>query len=197
MLVDFEALLALVAGDELDLGVRQALCRQVGQHLVPEQVGMNRLGDARLVAVVLHDLLHAARGERRAALGLEQITVLRIGLQVAAQDQAKALGEEDVAVFAPLAQPVLRALALVKKYADSKVLCYPADEEVPLEGVVRDSWQEAVVERDKDGNARVNRISYEICALQALRERLRCKEVWVRGRQPLPQPRRGLARRLR
>src|SRR5262249_16839868 len=77
-------------------------------------------------------------------------------------------------------QPVLRALALVKKYADSKVLCYPADEEVPLEGVVRDSGQEAVVERDKDGNTRVNRISYEICALQALRERLRCKEVWVR-----------------
>ena len=78
-------------------------------------------------------------------------------------------------------QPVLRALALVKKYADSKVLCYPADEEVPLEGVVRDSWQEAVLERDKDGNTRVNRISYEICVLQALRERLRCKEVWVRG----------------
>jgi hypothetical protein len=47
--------------------------------------------------------------------------------------------------------------------------------------VVRDSWQEAVVERDKDGNTRVNRISYEICALQALRERLRRKEVWVRG----------------
>lgn len=78
-------------------------------------------------------------------------------------------------------QPVLRALALVKKYADSKVLCYPADEEVPLEGMVRDSWQEAVLERDKDGNTRVNRISYEICVLQALRERLRCKEVWVRG----------------
>ncbi len=78
-------------------------------------------------------------------------------------------------------QPVLRALALVKKYADSKVLCYPADEEVSLEGVVRDSWQEAVLERDKDCNARVNRMSYEICALQALRERLRCKEVWVRG----------------
>jgi TnpA family transposase len=78
-------------------------------------------------------------------------------------------------------QPVVRALALVKKYADSKVLCYPSDEDVPLKGVVRDSWQEAVLELDKDGKARVNRISFEICALQALREQLRCKEVWVSG----------------
>src|SRR5262249_28421564 len=78
-------------------------------------------------------------------------------------------------------QPVLRALALMKRYADHKALCYPADEKVPLEGVVRDSWQEAVLERDKDGNTRVNRISYEICALQTLRERLRCKEIWIQG----------------
>ena len=78
------------------------------------------------------------------------------------------------------APPVLRALALVKKYADSK--CSPTrPTRRPLEGVVRDSRQEAVLDRDKDGNARINRISYEICALQALRERLRCKEVWIRG----------------
>ena len=46
---------------------------------------------------------------------------------------------------------------------------------------MRGSWQDAVLERDKDGNARVNRIYYEICVLQALRERLRCKEIWVAG----------------
>ena len=28
---------------------------------------------------------------------------------------------------------------------------------------------------------RINRITYEICVLQALRERLRCKEIWVVG----------------
>lgn len=30
-------------------------------------------------------------------------------------------------------------------------------------------------------NERVNRINYEICVLQALREKLRCKEIWVVG----------------
>src|SRR5262249_23281362 len=69
-------------------------------------------------------------------------------------------------------RPVLRALDLVKKYADSKLTAYPPDEDIPLEGVVRSPWQEAVVERDKDGTTRVNRISYEICMLQALREQL-------------------------
>ena len=94
-------------------------------------------------------------------------------------------------------QPVLRALALVKKYADSKVLYYPSDEEVPLEGVVRDSWQEAVLERDKDGKPRVNRISYEICVLQAPPRATALQGGLGQGRQPLPQPRRGCARGLR
>ena len=103
VLVDLQALLALVPGDQLDLRVGQALCRQVGQHLVPEQVGVDVLGDARPVAVRLHDLLHAARREGRAALGLEQVAVLRVGLEVAAEHQAEALGEQDVAVLAALA----------------------------------------------------------------------------------------------
>ena len=46
---------------------------------------------------------------------------------------------------------------------------------------MRGSWQEAVLEPDKDGKPRVNRITYEICVLQALREQLRCKEIWVRA----------------
>jgi hypothetical protein len=36
VLIDLQAPLALVAGDQLDLRVRQAMPRQVGQHLVPE-----------------------------------------------------------------------------------------------------------------------------------------------------------------
>ena len=32
----------------------------------------------------------------------------------------------------------------------------------------------------RDGQ-RVNRITYEICVLEALRDKLRCKEVWVVG----------------
>ena len=49
------------------------------------------------------------------------------------------------------------------------------------DGVVRGLWREAVVEQDAAGRDRVNRITYEIAVLEALRERLRCKEIWVVG----------------
>ena len=112
MLVDLQAPLALVPRDQLDLGVGQALRGQEGQHLVPEEVGVDVLGDARPVAVPLHDLLHPARGERHAAPRLEEIAVLRVGLQMAAEDEAEAPGEQDVAVLAALA-PVDEDLALL------------------------------------------------------------------------------------
>ena len=78
-------------------------------------------------------------------------------------------------------RPVMDALDLVKRFADTKVHTFPADEDVPLEGVVRGLWREAVMEKDATGRDRVNRITYEIAALEALRERLRCKEIWVVG----------------
>ena len=52
---------------------------------------------------------------------------------------------------------------------------------MPLDGVVPIAWRDAVIERDAQGRCRINRITYEICALQALREQLRCKEIWVEG----------------
>jgi hypothetical protein len=58
---------------------------------------------------------------------------------------------------------------------------FPADEEVPLDGVVRGLWREAVVEKDAAGRDRVNRVTYEIAELEALRERLHCKGIWVVG----------------
>jgi len=50
-----------------------------------------------------------------------------------------------------------------------------------MEGIVRPLWRDAVVDTDPRGRERVNRITYEICALEALRDQLRCKEVWVAG----------------
>ena len=47
--------------------------------------------------------------------------------------------------------------------------------------MVRGLWREAVIEKDPEGRSRVNRITYEICVLDALRDKLRCKEVWVVG----------------
>ena len=80
-----------------------------------------------------------------------------------------------------LHRPVLDALAIVKKYAGSRLQMYPPDEFVPVAGIVRGPWQETVIERDSDGTERVNRLAYEVCVLLALRERLRSKEVWVEG----------------
>ncbi len=37
------------------------------------------------------------------------------------------------------------------------------------------------LEKDAEGRSRVNRITYEICALDALRDKLQCKEGWVAG----------------
>ena len=50
-----------------------------------------------------------------------------------------------------------------------------------MEGVVRPLWRDAVLDPGPKGKPRVNRITYEICVLEALREQLRCKEIWVVG----------------
>ena len=78
-------------------------------------------------------------------------------------------------------RPVLRALNLVKRYAGTRELTFPAAEDVPLDGVVRALWRDAVVETDADGLVRINRITYEVAVLESLREQLRCKEIWVVG----------------
>ncbi len=78
-------------------------------------------------------------------------------------------------------RPVIDALALLKKYADSKTRNYPLEERVPLNGIVLGPWKDAIHDEDKRGVRRVNRVIYEICVLRILRERLRCKEIWVVG----------------
>src|SRR3954464_378731 len=78
-------------------------------------------------------------------------------------------------------RPILEALELLKRYADSKLQAFPFEEVVPIDDIVRGLWREAVVEQDAKGRQRINRITYEICVLEALRDKLRCKEVWVVG----------------
>ena len=85
-------------------------------------------------------------------------------------------------------RPLMRALDLLKRYAASTQLTYAATDDVPLDGVVRSVWRDLVVKRDKDGVERVNRINYELCVLQTLREQLRCKELWVVGASRFRNP---------
>jgi hypothetical protein len=42
-------------------------------------------------------------------------------------------------------------------------------------------WRELVYQTDKHRKTRVVRMVYEVCTFQALRDQLRCKEIWVVG----------------
>ncbi len=77
-------------------------------------------------------------------------------------------------------RPVIRALEVIKQYAGTKLHNFPVDENVPLD-FVPPLWRDAVVEDEVDGRPRINRITYEIAALNALRDQVRCKEIHVAG----------------
>ena len=78
-------------------------------------------------------------------------------------------------------RPVLDAIDWLRRTADEGRRIIRPDEGVPLEGVIAPKWRDLVVETDGAGGFRINRVNYEICVLGALRERLRCKEIWVAG----------------
>ena len=92
-------------------------------------------------------------------------------------------------------RPVMDALALLEKYRDRKTTVFPASEQVPLDGVVSDDWQD-LVRDDKHGGARQSHLVRMVCADDVTREG--ALQGGVGGRRaPLPQPRRGRAARLR
>ncbi|BAQ63152.1 mobile element protein (plasmid) [Geminocystis sp. NIES-3708] len=76
-------------------------------------------------------------------------------------------------------RPIILALELLKKYTDSKTKYYDLEEKIPIEGVLKVGWKDIIIEKTDDGKERINRINYEIIVLQALKERLTCKEIWV------------------
>ena len=84
-------------------------------------------------------------------------------------------------------RPLLDALGAIRRAEGEGRQCFRADE-VAIEGVIRPKWRDIVLEDAPGGGQRVNRINYEICALQTLRERLRCKEVWVAGANRFRNP---------
>jgi len=49
-------------------------------------------------------------------------------------------------------------------------------------------FPDSLLEETANGAERINRINYEICVLQALRDRLRCKEIWVEGADRFRNP---------
>lgn len=78
-------------------------------------------------------------------------------------------------------RPVLDALDLIKRHADARLTYYPAGETVPTHKGLLGDWTSLVFNDTGKAGRRVVRVVYEICTFQALRERLRCKEIWVVG----------------
>ncbi len=79
-------------------------------------------------------------------------------------------------------RPVIEALGLISRHAhDGNTRYYPLGEHVPVHSGMTGDWAELVYRADRRGRRRVVRLAYEVVAFQALRDRLRCKEIWVEG----------------
>ncbi|MGH3949813.1 MAG: Tn3 family transposase, partial [Pseudonocardiaceae bacterium] len=79
-------------------------------------------------------------------------------------------------------RPVIDALALIGRYAKAGNLTYyPLGENVPAHRGATGDWANLVFRTDTKGRQRVARMVYEVVTFQALREQLRCKEIWVVG----------------
>lgn len=89
-------------------------------------------------------------------------------------------------------RPVIEALVLLKKYADSREHYYDESETIPLDNIVKNNFSELILETQSDGSVKTNRINYEIAVLQALRDGLRCKEIWVKGANRYRNPEQDL-----
>lgn len=76
-------------------------------------------------------------------------------------------------------KPLIEALEIVTAYLAEKDPFYPEDQEVPTEDVIQKQWQHWIYQKDGKGKRRIRRVRYELCVLQSLRDKLRCKEIWV------------------
>ncbi|NEQ53749.1 MAG: Tn3 family transposase, partial [Leptolyngbya sp. SIO3F4] len=86
-------------------------------------------------------------------------------------------------------KPLLAAIDLLKSYADTpRQEPYGAEIEVPMDGVLSADWQTAAMTTDTKGNPKIDRATYELGVLRTVREKLRCKELWVVGAKRYRNP---------
>jgi TnpA family transposase len=78
-------------------------------------------------------------------------------------------------------QPLIDALKIVEKYMERGKPHYPKRVIAPLEDVIPKQWYDWVYVEDKRGAPHIRRSRYEVCVLQTLSEKLRCKEIWIEG----------------
>jgi TnpA family transposase len=85
-------------------------------------------------------------------------------------------------------QPVIKALKIIKKYCAIGSYYIPDTETIPIEGVIKPGMKDTIIDKDDKEQERINRINYEIVVLQSLRDKLRCKEIWVIGAERYRNP---------
>jgi TnpA family transposase len=85
-------------------------------------------------------------------------------------------------------QPIIKGLSLIKSHLNEKNRYFTIEEESEIDSLLKKNLRNFIVEKDKDGVEKVNRISFEICLLQALREGLRCREIWIVGANRFRNP---------
>ena len=104
----------------------------------------------------------------------------------------------------PEGRDLLDAIAFIKKHQDSTDIYYPDVAPVPIGKVIPVSWKSMVFETDDlpfttaadaikdDGIStndtekqaspiKIHRFNYEVAVLESLREKLRCKLIWIEG----------------
>jgi len=86
-----------------------------------------------------------------------------------------------------LHRPLLDAIDTIRPRRDEQTQHYKLSE-IAVEGVIRPKWRDVVIEDAPDGEKRVNRMNYELCVLQSLRDQVRCKEVWIAGAERFRNP---------
>ena len=81
----------------------------------------------------------------------------------------------------PAQTPVLKPLSLIKKYKDSADKYFPPSEDIPVEGLISDSWSNLVSIENEGGKTLINRFNYEMAIFEVLSSKLTFKDVWVEG----------------
>ncbi|KMT63342.1 Tn3 family transposase [Listeria newyorkensis] len=77
-------------------------------------------------------------------------------------------------------QPVIQAIDLLRQYHTSKQITFSPSEDIPLgPEIIPKKWYDLVIKEDSNGELKINRINYEICVLHALKDKLKCREIWV------------------
>jgi TnpA family transposase len=93
-----------------------------------------------------------------------------------------------------LHQPVLDALAMIHRVRDEGGRYVSLADDQVVSEIIPARWRDLVVEKDRSGAGKISLINYEICVLTVLRERLRCKEIWVVGADRYRNPDEDLPR---